>query len=174
MQNITNGKAFSIPWIIHEYTEQGTNSDFLLVSKLRLKTTPTFALEKQTCLVWKQMRFILMLPVAGAVASYLSIILYMHRYESFNSAIRAQNVYGNKQAPSKDIASKFAHIEHLKFICSGGYVNENGQAVRYGQRIAVHVLSWCVCTCVCVCGCGCGCGCVYVCVRVCICVCVCV
>ena len=59
-----NGKAFSIPWIIHEYTEQGTNSDFLLVSKL---TTPMFALEKQTRLEWKQTRFILMLPVAGAV-----------------------------------------------------------------------------------------------------------
>ena len=67
MQNITNGKTFSIPWIIHEYTEQGTNGDFLLVSKLRLKTTPTFALEKQTRLVRKQTRFILTLPVAGAV-----------------------------------------------------------------------------------------------------------
>ena len=67
VQNITNGKAFSIPWIIHEYTEQGTNDDFLLVSKLRLKTTPTFALEKQTRLVRKQTRFILTLPVAGAV-----------------------------------------------------------------------------------------------------------
>ena len=60
-----NGKAFSIPWIIHEYTEQGTNSDFLLVSKLRLKTTPTFAPEKQT-------RFILTLPVAGAVPDHYS------------------------------------------------------------------------------------------------------
>ena len=39
----------------------------LLVSKLRLKTTPTFALEKQTRLVRKQTRFILTLPVAGAV-----------------------------------------------------------------------------------------------------------
>ena len=29
VRNITNGKAFSIPWIIHEYTEQGTNNDFL-------------------------------------------------------------------------------------------------------------------------------------------------
>ena len=67
--NITNGKAFSIPWIIHEYTEQGTNGDFLLVSKQRLKTTPTFALEKQTRLERKQTRFILTLPVAGAVCS---------------------------------------------------------------------------------------------------------
>ena len=67
MWNITNGKAFSIPWIIHEYTEQGTNGDFLLVSKQRLKTTPTFALEKQMRLERKQTRFILTLPVAGAV-----------------------------------------------------------------------------------------------------------
>ena len=63
VQNITNGKAFSI----HEYTEQGTNGDFLLVSKLRLKTTPMFALEKQMRLERKQTRFILTLPVAGAV-----------------------------------------------------------------------------------------------------------
>ena len=75
-----------IPWIIHEYTEQGTNGDFLLVSKLRLKTTPTFALEKQTHLEWKQMRFILTLPVAGAVfiecgilTCNLNIILEDHR-----------------------------------------------------------------------------------------------
>ena len=71
MWNITNGKAFIIPWIIHEYTEQGTNGDFLLVSKLRLKTMPTFALEKQTRLERKQTRFILTLPVAGAVQQFL-------------------------------------------------------------------------------------------------------
>ena len=67
VQNITNGKAFGIPWIIHEYTEQGTNGDFLLVSKLRLKTMPMFPLERQTRLMRKQTRFILTLPVAGAV-----------------------------------------------------------------------------------------------------------
>ena len=44
-----------------------SNGDFLLVSKLRLKTTPTFTPEKQTCLERKQTRFILTLPVAGAV-----------------------------------------------------------------------------------------------------------
>ena len=40
-------------------------TSFLLVS--RLKTTPIFALEKQTRLEWKQTHFILTLPVAGAV-----------------------------------------------------------------------------------------------------------
>ena len=49
---------------------QGTNGDFLLVSKPslgRLKTTPMFALEKHTHLQRKQTCFTLMLPVAGAV-----------------------------------------------------------------------------------------------------------
>ena len=75
MWNITNGKALSIPWIIHEYTEQGTNGDFLLVSKQRLKTTPTFALEKQTRLERKQTRFILTLPVAGAVVVLMVAVI---------------------------------------------------------------------------------------------------
>ena len=61
------------PLVYHglsEYTEQGTNGDFLLISKLRLKTTPMFALEKQMCLERKQTHFILTLPVASAVTSY--------------------------------------------------------------------------------------------------------
>ena len=58
---------------IHEYTEQGTNGDFLLVSKLILKTTPTFALEKQMRLEWKQTRFILTLPVASAVHVHVHV-----------------------------------------------------------------------------------------------------
>ena len=58
---------------IHEYTEQGTNGDFLLVSKLRLKTTPTFALEKQTCLERKQMRFILTIDYIHQVIGSRSV-----------------------------------------------------------------------------------------------------
>ena len=50
-----------------DYPREGTNGDFLLVSKQRLKTMPMFALEKQTRLERKQTRFILTLPVAGAV-----------------------------------------------------------------------------------------------------------
>ena len=74
-------KALSIPWIIHEYTEQGTNGDFLLVSKQRLKTMPTFALEKQTRLERKQTRFILTLPVAGAVVCREVEYLYQYAIE---------------------------------------------------------------------------------------------
>ena len=46
----------------------------MATSKLRLKTMPTFALEKQTHLEQKQTRFILTLPVASAVL--YNIIVY--------------------------------------------------------------------------------------------------
>ena len=42
------------------------------------------------------------------------------RCETFNSLIRGRNVYGNRLAPSRDIAKGFAVIEHLRFVCSGG------------------------------------------------------
>ena len=56
MRNIINGKAFSIQ-----------NKALTVTFSGFLKTTPTFALEKQTHLQQKQTCYILMLPVAGAV-----------------------------------------------------------------------------------------------------------
>ena len=53
--------------------------------------------------------------------SYLLLINSANRFEAFNSLIRTQNVFGNKQAPSRDIAITFAHIEHLRSLCSGNY-----------------------------------------------------
>lgn len=47
------------------------------------------------------------------------------RCESFNSTVRLQNIFGNKQAPSRDIANHFAVVEHLRFICDGGNYNGN-------------------------------------------------
>ena len=35
-----------------------------------------------------------------------------------------QNIYGNKGAPSRDIAYHFATIEHLRYICDGGCSND--------------------------------------------------
>ena len=64
-----------------EKPEQDTNSDFLLVSKPslgRLKTMPMFALEKQTRLQWKQMHFILTLPVHVAGAVHVHVCIYMY------------------------------------------------------------------------------------------------
>ena len=42
-----------------------------------------------------------------------------------NSTVRLQNIYGNKQAPSRDIANHFAVVEHLRYICNGGYYDSN-------------------------------------------------
>jgi hypothetical protein len=52
------------------------------------------------------------------------------RPESFNSNIRMQNIFGNKQAPSRDIAVHFAVIEHLRFVCEGGYYNDKERFVH--------------------------------------------
>ena len=43
-----------------------------------------------------------------------------NRFEAFNSLIRTQNIYGNRQSPSRDIARRFLTLEYLRFICSGG------------------------------------------------------
>eukprot|EP00731_Ephydatia_muelleri_P021815 Em0014g406a len=47
------------------------------------------------------------------------------RCESFNSDVRAQNIYSNRQAPSRDIGKHFAVLEHVRHIVDGG---------RYGQE----------------------------------------
>ena len=47
----------------------------------------------------------------------------LNRCESFNGSVRMQNIYGNKQAPSRDIANHFACIEYLRFLCEGGVFN---------------------------------------------------
>ena len=47
------------------------------------------------------------------------MFIFICRFESFNSLIRNQNIFGNKQSPSRDIAHKFAIIQHLRWICSG-------------------------------------------------------
>ncbi len=46
--------------------------------------------------------------------------LYFCRCESYLSQLRHQNIYSNRQAPSRDIAEAFVKLEHLRFVCSGG------------------------------------------------------
>lgn len=57
--------------------------------------------------------------------------LFIFRYEAFNSNLRAQNVFGNRHSPSKDIAHKFAVLENLRFVCNGGYYGSSSQYSRY-------------------------------------------
>ena len=49
------------------------------------------------------------------------------RCETFNSLIRARNIFANRLAPSRDIAQGFSAIEHLRFICSGGSLSESAR-----------------------------------------------
>lgn len=57
----------------------------------------------------------------------ISCMLYPYRCETFNSLIRTRNIFGNKQAPSRDIAHGFAVLEHLRFVCSGGLLTIDGR-----------------------------------------------
>lgn len=57
------------------------------------------------------------------------------RFEAFNSLIRAQNIFGNRHAPSKDIAHNFAALEHLRFICCGGFYKQDGIYRSCGQGL---------------------------------------
>lgn len=58
-----------------------------------------------------------------------------YRYETFNSVMRAQNIFGNKHAPSRDIANNLAVLEYIRFICSGGIYND-----LYGTRLVYEEL----------------------------------
>eukprot|EP00731_Ephydatia_muelleri_P006261 Em0003g509a len=42
------------------------------------------------------------------------------RFESFNSRVRQYNVFGNRLAPSRDIAHRFSVVQHIRYICHGG------------------------------------------------------
>ena len=56
-----------------------------------------------------------------------------------NFTVRLQNIYGNKQAPSRDIANHFAVVEHLRYICNGGYYDSNER----WSNIHVHLCMLC-------------------------------
>ena len=51
---------------------------------------------------------------------YLTVIFGTYRFESFNSMVRGYNVFGNRLAPSRDIAVRFSTLQHLRYICNDG------------------------------------------------------
>ena len=63
------------------------------------------------------------------IAACHGVYVLKYRCESFNSSVRFQNIYGNKQAPSRDIANFLAIVEYLRFICGGGKYNSNERLV---------------------------------------------
>ncbi len=75
--------------------------------------------------------------------------IIMHRCESFNSLMRARNIFANRLAPSRDIAKGFEVLETLRSVCAGS-------DTRYSNRKMSTIGSYCcLCTfmsvCMCVC-----------------------
>ncbi|KAG8711711.1 hypothetical protein FRC11_002079, partial [Ceratobasidium sp. 423] len=53
-----------------------------------------------------------------------ALLFSTERFESFNGVFRAASTFSNRQAPSRDIARRFANMERAKHICSGGFWKE--------------------------------------------------
>lgn len=56
-------------------------------------------------------------------------------FECFNRIFRLCSIYNNHQAPSQDIATKLAFMDHLKHILAGGYWKEGESWVQAGDNV---------------------------------------
>jgi len=56
-------------------------------------------------------------------------------FECFNGIFRLCSIYSNHQAPSRDIATKFASMDRLKHILAGGYWKEGKSWVQAGDNV---------------------------------------
>eukprot|EP00731_Ephydatia_muelleri_P011328 Em0006g222a len=66
------------------------------------------------------------------------------RCETYNSLIRSQNVYGNKMAPSKDIAHSFAVLNSIYFTFSGGIINSESTSAIKLKDVKIQLCSGCI------------------------------
>jgi len=56
-------------------------------------------------------------------------------FECYNAIFRLCSVLSNHQAPSRDIANKFASMDRLKHMLSGGYWKEDSEWVCAGLKV---------------------------------------
>ncbi len=56
-------------------------------------------------------------------------------FESYNSVFRRNSVLSNRQAPSRDIAIKFADMDRVKHLLSGGYWKDDTSWVQAGLGV---------------------------------------
>ncbi|KAF8874151.1 hypothetical protein CPB84DRAFT_1690343 [Gymnopilus junonius] len=56
-------------------------------------------------------------------------------FECFNGVFRLCSIYSNHQAPSRDIATKFASMDRVKHILSGGYWKQGDDWVHAGSGV---------------------------------------
>ena len=54
-----------------------------------------------------------------------TLVPHYHRCENFNALMREQNTYANHQAPSRDVATRFAVLDHIRYLCEGGSSETN-------------------------------------------------
>ena len=58
---------------------------------------------------------------------------------SIHAVLRTHNIYGNRAAPSRDIATTFAIQEQLRFICSGGVLSGADRLVSGHEMKNGHI-----------------------------------
>ncbi|GAB1518686.1 hypothetical protein RhiTH_001750 [Rhizoctonia solani] len=103
-------------------------TDFLLVTAL---CSPSIMILKP------KFHFLVHLP--GFIRRFGPALLFStKRFESFNGVFRAASTFSNRQAPSRDIARRFANIERAKHICSGGFWKEGGEWVCASPAIRAY------------------------------------
>ena len=70
-----------------------------------------------------------------------AVLLSTERYESFNRVFRLCSIYSNRQAPSRDIASTFAHLGRCRHIMTGGHwLDAKSQRwICAGQEVLRHL-----------------------------------
>ncbi|KAL0954389.1 hypothetical protein HGRIS_003373 [Hohenbuehelia grisea] len=56
-------------------------------------------------------------------------------FECYNAIFRFCSVFSNHQAPSRDIANKFASMDRVKHILSGGYWKKDGKWVNTSENV---------------------------------------
>ncbi|KAJ6600335.1 hypothetical protein DFH09DRAFT_1497797 [Mycena vulgaris] len=56
-------------------------------------------------------------------------------FEGYNGVFRLCSILSNHQAPSRDIAAKFASMDRLKHVLSGGYWKQDGDWVCAGPTV---------------------------------------
>ena len=72
----------------------------------------------------------------------LCTLYYTCRCEAFNSLVRASNVFSSRQAPSRDIANRFAKLEHLRLVMDGGSLDDKERLVVLSMLpLTTHVFS---------------------------------
>ena len=86
-----------------------------------------FAAKLSPSLLTLKHKFHIFLHLPSHIRRFGPALLFStERYESFNHIFRLCSIHSNRQAPSRDIATAFAHQARCRHIVTGGYWKEPG------------------------------------------------